>query len=173
MKEIDLDKIGKELISFTQKEVSDFLAKHPDKIFYAFAFDCLAVYGEVNLCFNTEGDFITTLEAYQRGRFGEFYQTEDQIKNLRYCTGDWEYNGFATADVFTEEELDVIYDETDRDSSARKEETQLLLRHFSKILLEFCETPEFKSIPKTKDFRILCIDLEEDLEEAEFRMAQL
>lgn len=84
MEEIDFNKIQSELLAFTKTEVSNFLAEHPNEVFYAFAFDCNAEYAEVNLCFNTENSFSTLLAESQSGKYKASYQTEEQINELRY-----------------------------------------------------------------------------------------
>ncbi|RAJ31135.1 DUF4303 domain-containing protein [Pedobacter cryoconitis] len=176
MQEIDFNKIQNELLAFTKTEVSKFLAAHPDEVFYAFAFDCNAEDAEVNLCFNTESAFSTLLAESQSGKYKASYQTVEQINELRYNTGDWEYQSFATTYVLSEEELfgddeDDDHEETEDDEGAANEHTQNLLLHFSKTLVEFTKTEEYQKIHKTPDFKIFCIDHDENLDEAELRMS--
>ncbi|MEG7759807.1 DUF4303 domain-containing protein, partial [Listeria monocytogenes] len=77
--------------------------------YYAFAFDCNAEYAEINLCVNTEKAFAETLARYQNGKYSENYQTEEEIQELKYNTGDWKYQCFDTFYVFSEEELTAIF----------------------------------------------------------------
>jgi len=93
------------LLEFTKEEVKKFLELYPHKVFYAFAYDCNAEYAEVNLCFNTEEDFLETLESYQKGEYSEHYKSEESIMELKYNTGDWNYQCFATLEVMTGDEL--------------------------------------------------------------------
>ena len=168
-KQLDVDKIKKELLLFTQENVAKFLKENPDLIFYGFAFDCNADYAEVNLSFNTENSFEKTLHSYQTGRFAESYQTEEKIYDLKYNTGDWEYICFATIYVLTDEEAAEIYDfETEYEKQAND-----LMNLFGEVLLDFTLTDEFNNIPKTDDFKILCLDHDESIESAELRLNQI
>lgn len=173
MEEIDFNKIQSELLAFTKTEVSNFLAEHPNEVFYAFAFDCNAEYAEVNLCFNTESAFSTLLAESQSGKYKASYQTEQQINELRYNTGDWEYQSFSTKYVLSEDELFGDDDEENEDEDSGSAITENLLLHFSKTLIEFTKTEEYQKIPKTPDFKAFCIDHDEDLEEAELRLSSL
>jgi hypothetical protein len=170
MQEIDFKKIEAELLDFTKTAVSKFLAEHPNEVFYAFAFDCNAAYAEVNLCFNTEAAFAETLADYQSGEYKDSYQSAAQINELKYSIGDWEYQSFETKYVLTEDEL---FGDEDEEEEPGNEITETLLLHFSKILIEFTKTEEFQKIPKTADFKVFCIDHDEDLEEADLRLSTL
>lgn len=174
MQEIDYNKIQKELLAFTKTEVSNFLTEHPNEIFYAFAFDCNAEYAEVNLCFNTESAFSALLSESQSGKYKASYQTAEQINELKYNTGDWEYQSFSTQYVLGEDELfgDEDDENEDEDGEPNKAITENLLLHFSKVLIEFTKTEEFQKIPKTPDFKVFCIDHDEDLDEAELRLSK-
>lgn len=175
MKEIDFNKVESDLLAFTKTEVSKFLAEHPDEVFYAFAFDCNAEYAEVNLCFNTEDAFAATLTEYQSGEYKDSYQSTEQINELKYSTGDWEYQCFETMYALTEEELFGEDDEEqeENEEEASSELAENLLLHFSKTLMEYTKTEEFQKIPKTADFKVFCIDHDEDLEEADLRLSNL
>jgi len=147
-------------------------------IFYAFAFDCNAEYAEVNLCFNTKISFEKVLQSYQTGEFAEYYQTEEfaeyyqteeEIYELKHNTGDWEYQCFATTHALTDEEAAEIYDfETEYEKQAND-----LMNLFSETLLDFTLTNEFNNIPKTDDFKILCLNHDENIESAELRLNQI
>jgi len=168
-KQLDVEKIKNELLSFTQKSVTEFLEENPTLIFYAFAFDCNADYAEINLCLNTESSFEKILQSYQTGEFAEHYQSEEELYELKYSTGDWEYQCFATTYVLTDEEAAAIYDfETEYENQAND-----LMNLFGETLLDFILTDEFNSIPKTDDFKILCLNHDESIESAELRLNQI
>lgn len=180
MQEIDYNKIQEELLAFTKTEVSNFLTEHPNEVFYAFAFDCNAEYAEVNLCFNTESAFSSLLDESQSGKYKASYQSEEQINELRYNTGDWEYQSFSTHYALSEDELFGDEEDQDEDGDDENEDGELnntitenLLLHFSKTLVEFTRSEEFQKIPKTPDFKVFCIDHDEDLDEAELRLSSL
>lgn len=145
------------LLPLVQTAVETFLKEHPELCYYCFAFDCNAEYAEINLCFNTEADFAQTLERYQRGPYGDSYRSEEDILDLRYNTGDWQYQCFATFYVLEEETLAALYGE-DEDRLLAE-----MMRFNCELLALFCKTDTFARIPKTENFRVLCIDHDEDV----------
>jgi|TARA_B110000967_G_scaffold143370_1_gene146641 hypothetical protein len=162
------------LMDFTISEVDTFLNQNSKKTFYAFAFDCNAERAEVNLCFNTEDDFKKTLELYQNGRHAEQYQSEASIRSIKWNTGDWSYQCFASINVFSEDELTKIFDSFPEDDyRSWKKFIEALMQLFSKILITFSETNTFKNISKTDNFKTFCIDHDESFEDAEKRTKKL
>ncbi|PZF90325.1 hypothetical protein C1903_03880 [Listeria ivanovii] len=165
------------IVNFAINGVEKFLQENPTLTFYALAFDCNAEYAEINLCLNTEEAFSERLAACQSGRFAEQYQTAERIYDLKYNTGDWEYQSFDTFYVFTDEELTMVFNDlypngVEDDYQAWIKFTKELLGEFTKSLLTFSKTETFKKIPKTTDFEFFCIDHDEELETAKSRMAQ-
>jgi hypothetical protein len=164
---LNRDQLASRLLAFTQQAVEQFLTLHPSLTFYAFAYDCNAEYAEVNLCFNTEEDFQQTLTHYQSGNYAQYYQSEQQIDELKYNTGDWQYQCFDTLYVLSEAELSEIYgDNLERQISE-------LMTLFSQVLLDFSKTELFEKITKTENFRFICIDHDEELADAELRIIAL
>lgn len=158
------DRIKRQILDFTIHSVEDFLTKNPNTEFYAFAFDCNA---EVNLCFNTEIEFQKTLDYYQTGEYSQNYKSEKDIKNLKYNTGDWEYQCFDTVYVLSESELESIFSQLpDDDYKSWNLFSHHLLDLFSESLIEFTQTETYAKIPKTKDFIAFCIDHDEEVEDA-------
>ncbi len=173
--EIDKEKIKSELLNFTEIEVKKFLEQNKEKEFYAFAYDCNAEYGEVNLCFNTEEDFSKTLQKYQSGEFSHHYQTKEDIFDLKYNTGDWDYQCFSTLWVINQEKLDVIFEQFEPDDFDKLfdnfiEEIMVIC---TEVLIEFSKTKIFELIPKTENFKFFCIDHDEDFESAENRLRKI
>ena len=80
----DIDK----LIDFAQTEIEKFAEEHKDETFYAFSIDADM------LCLNSEEKFQKTLVYYQE-KYPEFYNSAEEIEELKYNTGDWDYQGFA------------------------------------------------------------------------------
>ena len=166
-KHLDTDKIKKELLSFTKESVSQFLKANGDLTFYAFGFDCNADYAEVNLCFNTEISFEKTLRSYQSGEYAEHYQSEESINELKYNFGDWEYQCFATTYVLTDDESADIYgDDIEKQADD-------LMKLFCDVLLDFMFTEEYSNIPKTENFKVLCCDHDEPIEDSELRLSKI
>ena len=167
------DKIKKQILDFTTRSVEDFLKENPDLEFYAFAFDCNAEYAELGLSFNTEISFQDTLKGYQTGDFSRYYKSEEDTRELKYNTGDWDYSYFDSLDVFSNDELNKIYNvlPEDDDKSWNKFISNLL-DLFTDCLIEFTKTEIFAKIPKTEDFMCFCIDHDEDFDDAMERIEQ-
>ena len=166
-KHLDTNKIKKELLLFTKESVTEFLKVNNDFNFYAFAFDCNAEYAEVNLCFNTEISFEKTLRSYQSGEYAKYYQSKESINELKYNTGDWAYQCFATTYVLTDDESADIYEDY------MERQVDDLMKLFCDALLDFTLTEEYNNIPKTEDFKILCCDHDESIEDSELRLNQI
>lgn len=164
-----IDEIKIELLKFTTVEVEKFLRQNPGKVFYGFAFDCNTEYAEVNLSFNTEEDFETTLQEYQQEDPNDF-QDEEDILQLKYNPGDWTFLCIATTYVFTESELDEKYNDGEH---AWEKFLKDLMDVFTSTLIEFSKTKSFEKIPKTKDFKFFCIDHDENFEDAEKRLQDM
>jgi hypothetical protein len=160
MKNVDFNSIETSLSNFTQKEAEKFLDENPDLVFRAFAFDCNAEYGQVNLCFLTEDE----VKNMDEGSIPEF------LGEL----GDWKYQGIATIRVFTHDERKAILGQMPDDNftSWRKFVDQLM-DHFTKVLIHFSTTPTFQQIPKSKEFTYFCMDHIESYEDAKERMNKL
>lgn len=157
---IGLRERKQEILQQAQQDINTFLDAHKGLAFYCFALDCNAEYAEINLCLNTEEDFQETLRRYQSGPYGEHYQEEEDIASLRYNPGDWAYQCFETYYVMQEDELEKAYGEEDE----RKVEE--MMQFSFELLAGICDTQAYARIPKTADFRVMCIDHDQDEEEA-------
>ena len=158
--------IKNKLLEFTTKGVEKFLKENSELEFYAFAFDCNAEYAEVNLCLNTELEFKQTLEQYQNGDYPQYYQTNEDIKDLKFNTGDWEYQCFESINVLSDGELTEIFQSLPEDDyKSWKEFVEELMELFCETLIEFRKTEIYTKIQKTEDFISFCIDHDEDFEQ--------
>lgn len=157
MDEFNLDEkdIVEKIVSFSETETKKFINKNSNLVFYAFAFDCNVEYGEINLCLNTIFDFERTIESYQTGQYCGNYQKNEEMIELKYNTGDWEYQCFSTLYLFDEEELKpygyVVPD------------TEKLLAICNKALIGFRETSTYEELQKEKDFISFCVDHDEEI----------
>lgn len=168
------DTIKSELLTFTKRAVEKFLDENSENVFYAFAYDCNAEYAGICLCFNTENEFKKTLNYYQNGEFSQYYKSNEQINDLKYNTGDWKYQCFASINIFTDDELTKIFqDFPDDDYKSWQNFVEDLMMLFTETLLDFSKTEIFRKIPKTKDFKFFCIDHDEDFEDVENRMNKI
>lgn len=149
-----------ELLPLIGKAVENFLDEHQGLSYYCFAFDCNAAYAEINLCLNTESDFRATVRAYQEGPYGEGYRNEEDLRALRYNPGDWKYQCFETVYVLEEDEIERLYG--DDDEALIRE----MMAFSYELLALFTATDTFRRIPKTEDFRVLCTDHDEGVDDA-------
>jgi len=170
MTELDRPQLKKTIIEFATRGVQQFLQEHPGLVFYAFAFDCNVEYAEVNLCLNTEADFSKSLNHYQ-AKHPQDYQSEEDIRDLRFNTGDWGYQCFDTLYVLTEEQLSAIFQAMPEDDYQTWQAfVEGLVMLFTEALKDFTQTEIYKNIPKTTDFIAFCVDHDEDFEDALNRM---
>ena len=147
-----------EVLALLNCDMEKFLRKHSNLRFYALAFDCNAEYANFLVCMNTTDEFEKKLQWYQK-RY-ENYNQEENILELRYNPGDWEYTDISQVDLFSEEELAAKYQE---DIEKQCEE---IMNFCEDILRDFKKTDVFEKIPKTSDFIAFCIDHDEDVKEA-------
>lgn len=156
--------IQERLKEFTIKSVEHFIREHPEKTFNGFAYDCNVEYAEINLCFNTDEYFQNTLRSYQNGSNKRHYLKEENITKLRYSVGDWAYQCYDSVDVLSPEELET------QTGHLTNEEWSLamdqLLADCTQTLIDFTQTPTYALIPKTDAFIVLCIDHDEEMDEA-------
>jgi len=159
--------IKKKILDFTINGVEKLLQENPDLEFYAFAYDCMAFYGVINLCFNTEEEFQKSL-IYYKGKYPTHYDADKDVLRLKYNTADWVFPMFETLDFFSREELTTFQDEENVD-----ELIETLLETFCECLIEFTATATYKKIPKTADFIVFCVDHDETFEDAQKRFEKV
>ncbi len=167
----DRQQIKQTILDFASSGVQTFRQNNPGLVFNAFAFDCNAEYAEINLCFNTEEAFEKTLTSYQKGEFAEYYQSDEDIEDLKFNTGDWDYQCFDSIHLLSDQELTKIFNQLPEDNYVSWNQfLQELMEIFCEALLVFSQTDVYKSIPKTEDFRVICIDHDEDVSDAQDRL---
>lgn len=160
MKEELLQRKLQWLIQQLSDDTKDFLEENPDLTFYSVGLDCNSEYGTVMLCFNTDEDFQKSLAHYAQGEYADMYETPEDILDLRFNTGDWEYQDVASYQVFSEQELSQMF-EDDLDS-----QIECMMDFNYQALKAFTQSPSYQLIPKSKDFQPICIDHEDDVLEA-------
>ena len=147
-----------ELLQKIVKDIDRFLSKHSKKVFYAFAFDCQAYYGEILWAFNTEKALASSIKHYkERADEDEAILYDDKNSedylSLRYSIGDWKhlteskaYYIFGDGDACC-----AMYDKADELDEENGSESfkQEIMDFFEELLLAFCQTPTYQAIPKT------------------------
>jgi hypothetical protein len=165
--------LKEKIIAFTVESVEAFLIKYPDLQFYAFAYDCNAEYAEINLSFNTETDFAKTLLTYQQ-KYPNTYQAQEDIQSLKYNSSDWTYLCFESIYIFSDEELTEIFQSLPEDDyKSWHEFVESLMRLFCECLIDFTKSETFKKIPKTSDFKCICSNHDESVEDTQKRMEEV
>lgn len=159
-------KIQRQLLQFTCEKTAAFLAEHPSETFYAFTYDCNTEYGQVSLCLNSEEFFQEGLSR-SRAEFPEYYSSEEDIREYRYNTGNWQYQCFDTFTFIEEDEIDHIHGQID---GGNIDEWFALIGEFRTMcretVREFAGNDVFAQIPKTAGFLAYAVDHEESIEEA-------
>lgn len=155
-----LEKRKEELVPLLEKALAAFLDAHQGERYYCFALDCNAAYAEINLCLNTEEAFEDFLNRYRQGPCAGPSESPEDLLDLRYNTGNWKYQCFETFYTLEEDRLQARYGDDE----------EALLRDMTAfnhdLLKRLLATDAFRRIPKTDDFRVLCIDHDEDVAEA-------
>jgi hypothetical protein len=154
----------KEILRKISGDMERFLETHSHLEFYVLAFDCNTEYAGFLVSMNTQDDFSKTLETY-RSEYKGYYDDDQNVNELRYNPGDWEYTDISEVTLFEEEELIAKYGV---DLDAQCEDMMVLCEE---ILEDFRKTDVFKRISKTKDFVSFCMDHEESFEDAMERQA--
>lgn len=150
----------KEILAQLEADTNAFLEQNPHLTFYSVGFDCNSEYASVLLCFNTQEDFEDTLKHYQTGLYQEHYQSQEDILDLRFNTGDWDYQDVASYTTFSEQELEDLYGD-DIDQLCED-----MMAFNYELLKEFVCSKSYQAISKTQDFCPICIDHEDDVLEA-------
>ena len=156
-----LDKLLQAIV----QDVEKFLSRRKKVEFYAFAFDCSVYYGEILWAFNSEKGFANTLKYYQKEYSKDDYADKNSVHylDLKYGIGDWTYttqspayyiwgdsdSGFEQYEKLDDEKSDKLHDE--------------VMDFFAELLLAFCQTPTFKTINKTADFKVLLSDHDDNI----------
>lgn len=175
--DINYLELKKKIIEFAKVEVLNFLKKNSRNTYKAFAFDVSGFYGTINLCLETEEHF--------NSRFEEAFKNYDNISswakslmnreehalNSAYIPVEWCYPDFASENLmengyFNEEEYEILIQDEDSHSK--------LINTFAQALIEFLDTEAYHLIPKTREFKVICMDFDEaNVRESSERMLEM
>ena len=92
-------------------------------------------------------------------------------EQMRWGFGDWEYHGFNYGHEGGHARYKALLPETD--AMEHPDDRTTFLESVTRALLRVEASGVFAELPKTHDFKLLCKDDEEDLEDAEERMRRL
>ncbi|MCR9117243.1 MAG: DUF4303 domain-containing protein [bacterium] len=176
--EVDWTHAEDTIVTAAIKCFEDFAANHRDEVFYGFFLDCNATYFETLGHFNTAAFLRETALDYQT-RNAELYpgwsveQLEDE---LRWSAGDWGH-----FEVFNPCDYDEDYNQLvgkaishfhsiPSDDMDHPTVYDRFLEMSCRVALRLESENAFKSFNTTPDFRVLCADHDESIEDGEQRL---
>jgi hypothetical protein len=141
----DLDK----MFVTAKNAIEAFAKDHTQEIYYAFSIDSSL------LCLNS----LEKLKYYQE-KYPEHYSTPENIEDLKYNTGDWEYQGFFDLnDGFNEALYSEHYNIPFENTGLSKKELDDLFnkslyhKAMSALLKKIQDSKVLDSLNKTDDFK--------------------
>ncbi len=141
------------LFTIVRAAIREFAASHSDETFYAFAIDADM------LCLNSEEDFAKSLARYQAD-YPDKYHDEENIQDLKYNTGDWQYQGFFDLEDehgFDADAYSDHYDEAGASDDGTAPHTPYA-KAMSALVAKLRDSDVFEPLKRTDDFRISWVD---------------
>jgi hypothetical protein len=172
--EIIFDKIKLQqgLYQFTVNSLKERVAEFPEiKNIYALAYDYDLIYNKVHLSMNTLVGFEADLTEAKKN-----YPTitEKHIHEIKYNPGNYKHCAFDTFIPLSQEEhtqIEKWMNASDIESAKKWQDNFGELREaFAEILAIYSKGEEVKLLPITNDLKVLSIEINGDLAEAEERI---
>lgn len=143
--------------NFLTDSIDNFLQDHSDETFYAFALDCnIYEEGEINLCFNTIELWQETINYYTDKGY-----SEKQLLEMKYAPSDWSEDQRITS-------IHLVDDWVEED-----EDIEIVLDWLCQQMVLLVESETFQHIPKTKDFKLLVLDHDEEPSDSQERFEKI
>lgn len=171
----DLEPVLSNLIRL---EINRIALLYPEQVFYGFALDVNVSYGDVYISLNTRD----ALDAHCSARYvSDNRSLEDCIKELEWQFGDWSYKCVNRGSVIWEawgkyasdiEGLCERLCEEDREEEWEEWQEEFL-RSACRVLLALQSEGAFESLHHTPDFRVMCADHDEPVEQGQVRMEKM
>ncbi len=140
MSNFDIDK----LTEFAIQEIKKFSSAHQSETFYGFSIDASL------LCLNSIEEFEKSL-AHYRKRWGG-YQAEEEIKDLKENTGDWEYQGFAQFKSYNGFDMNAYNDHYHMDDDEQLDTDYA--KAMDAVVENLKRSDAFDNLKKTDDFYV-------------------
>ena len=189
---MNLERIEKTLYELAARELAVFGSGHRNTVFYGFAFDCNADYGEVLLCLNDElslrahaeeskskpaSPFLPRFDKMMREKYGivpkapyEAWSIEEIMEDFRWNPGDWKFQGFYNCS--DDSEWDDIADAV-QDEIQDEEDREPFLEGVCRVLIQLEADHIFDCLNCSPNFRGLVIDHDESIEKAWDRLSRV
>ena len=144
-------------------EIAKFAKAHPNEQFYGFALDCNAYYADILFCLNTPEHLETLAKEYADSN--EPSEIADQKKEFEWGLGDWKYQGFNLDSTLWQSEMSLLDEFAEHPG-----DTEAFLVTCCRALLAAERTGAFNQLRRTPEFRVACIDHDEDISAGEKRL---
>jgi len=166
---VDWEAAENELFAAIKNCVIDFAKEHPDEQFYGFFLDCNARHFEVLGHLNTESKLQERATAFREAWQDEHpdWKINDFIEHLRWEAGDWGY-----FEIFNAEFDGGLTDALQEIAESGKPEKyrDQFLESCCKVVLRLDREDAFAGLKKTPNFRVLCVDHDEKVQEGDARL---
>ena len=167
--EIDWNAFENELVAAIETQIERFASKHTKETFYGFALDCNAEYGDILLCVNTCDALAKTASQYLKLRPNSTLQSE--IDSLRWALGDWKYQGFNINTRLWSKQYGASLAKSD--APIGYEGIEQFMVSACRSLLRVEDSGVFNKLSRTGDFRVACVDHDENIDEGDVRLKRV
>jgi hypothetical protein len=174
----DWNSIEETVFTLSQDHLKEFFKGHQAETFYGFCIDCNSTYGGLCLAMNSLEALSREAEKCCRDHWFYAGKTLQQAEEeLRWEIGAWSYFDLTNTETWhrawqpiydmisalTSEQPESVYDDgTDIE--------EVFMQMACRVLLRLDDAGLFQSIRKSADFRLLCLDHDEELWIGEARL---
>jgi hypothetical protein len=151
-----------------ENEVVAFAEQHRDELFYGFAIDCNAYYANILFCLNTPENLHESARHYAGSDDPD--EIERQKEDLLWGLGDWKYHGFNLESRAWSRDVPMLDEFAELPNEADTEEFRVTC---CKALLRAEAKGVFNALRRTADFRVACIDHDEDVHGGDRRLERV
>ncbi|MGR8932877.1 MAG: DUF4303 domain-containing protein [Gammaproteobacteria bacterium] len=162
---VDWKGLEEALLSAITSQVEVFAKNHPEETFYGFALDCNAYYADILFCLNTPESLEEAARKYADG--GDEAAISHEKEELEWGLGDWKYQGFNLDTPIWETEVPMLDEFAELPSS---QDTEKFLITCCRALMRAEKKGAFLVLRRTPDFKVACIDHDEDVEAGDSRL---
>ncbi len=152
-----------------ERDIRRFISAHHGEEFYAVAVDCNSLYGDVLLSANTVDSLRKAAIGFASS--GIESETDRKMEEMRWGFGDWEYHGFNYGDDEGYSKYKQFLPDTD--VMEHPDDRTVFLETVTRALLRLEGSGVLTQMRRTADFKVLCKDDEEELEDAVERLERL